>query len=321
MNKKHSISPRYKALQLTCFVLGIFFLGSLNTTAVIQHSVYQAFRAVPEEHHASLTDSSDLQLRNVHHCSLDRKPVNILLIGQDRQEGELRARSDCMILCTFRPGNHTLTMTSFLRDLYVEIPGYSKNRLNAAYAFGGTSLLQQTFQQNFGISPDGCVEVDFAQFPALIDLFGGVTISLRADEAGSINCEVPGSTLREGSQILNGQQALAYTRIRDLDSDGDFSRTDRQRKILIALFSCCRNASMTELVQLFKKAAPMLSTDIKQSRLLSLIGDFSPLMSRMEIVAQRIPVDGTYSHRIIDGMAVLVSDMEANRSFLKSTLE
>ena len=88
--------------------------------------------------------------------------VNILLVGQDRLEGEGRTRSDSMILCTFNKRTRELTLTSFLRDLYVQIPGYGGNRINAAYAYGGMELLEQTLEQNFGVQVDGIVEVDFS---------------------------------------------------------------------------------------------------------------------------------------------------------------
>ena len=70
--------------------------------------------------------------------------VNILLIGQDRREGEETARSDSMILCTYHRKTGNVTMTSFLRDLYVPIPGHHNNRINAAYSEGGAALLDRT---------------------------------------------------------------------------------------------------------------------------------------------------------------------------------
>ena len=109
--------------------------------------------------------------------------INILLIGQDRRPGEGRARSDAMVLYTFNLKNGTLTMTSFLRDLYVKIPGYKDNRMNAAYALGGMRLLDDTLEQNFGVVVDGNVEVDFAKFETIINMLGGVDIKLTSAEA------------------------------------------------------------------------------------------------------------------------------------------
>ena len=87
---------------------------------------------------------------------------SILLIGQDKREGESRQRSDSMILATLDKDQGTVSLTSFMRDLYVAIPGYSTTRINAAYAYGGMDLLDQTLEENFGVKIDGNVEVDFS---------------------------------------------------------------------------------------------------------------------------------------------------------------
>ena len=107
------------------------------------------------------------------HKGEETQSINILLVGQDKREGEQGNRSDSMILCTFNPGAGKLYMTSFLRDLYVPIPGHGRNRINAAYAFGGIKLLQRTLEENFDLEIDGCVEVDFGQFAEIIDALGG----------------------------------------------------------------------------------------------------------------------------------------------------
>ena len=90
---------------------------------------------------------------------------SILLIGQDKREGQSRQRSDSMILATLDKDQKTISLTSFMRDLYVAIPGYSSTRINAAYAYGGMDLLDETLTQNFGVEIDGNVEVDFEVFP------------------------------------------------------------------------------------------------------------------------------------------------------------
>ena len=86
--------------------------------------------------------------------------INIMLIGQDRRPGEGRTRSDVMILCTINKQTQEITMTSFMRDMYVAIPGYSDNKMNAAYALGGMTTLEACLEKNFGIHVDGNVEVD-----------------------------------------------------------------------------------------------------------------------------------------------------------------
>ena len=245
--------------------------------------------------------------------------VNILLIGQDRREGEETARSDSMILCTYHRKTGNVTMTSFLRDLYVPIPGHHSNRINAAYSEGGAALLDRTLRENFDLHIDGNVEVDFSQFSQIIDLLGGVQLELREDEAAEINKET-GSGLSAGVQVLNGEQALTYARIRKLDADGDFSRTSRQRKLMNALLGSYRNIKWKDLLPLIDELLPLISTDMNYGRLVLLAMEILPKLSDALITSQRIPADGTFTDEKIDGMAVLSADLEANRQLLRETL-
>ena len=245
--------------------------------------------------------------------------VNILLIGQDRREGEETARSDSMILCTYHRKTGNVTMTSFLRDLYVPIPGHHNNRINAAYSEGGAALLDRTLRENFDLHIDGNVEVDFSQFSQIIDLLGGVQLELREDEAAEINKET-GSGLSAGVQVLNGEQALTYARIRKLDADGDFSRTSRQRKLMNALLGSYRNIKWKDLLPLIDELLPLISTDMNYGRLVLLAMEILPKLSDAQITSQRIPADGTFTDEKIDGMWVLSADPEANRQLLRETL-
>ena len=242
--------------------------------------------------------------------------INILLVGQDRRDEKTPARADTIILCSFHPESKSVILTSFLRDLYVQIPGIGGNRLNAAYAWGGMELLKQTLLENLNIQIDGCIDVDFSQFAGIIDILGGVSLELRQDEADAINTSVEG-TLREGFQVLNGQQALAYSRIRKLDTDGDFSRTERQRKLLTSLLDSYRDAGFLKILSAIADALPLISTDLSSKEVLQLAAKLFPLMDAPSIISQRIPADGTYTYSTIRGMEVLTADLEeSHRQFL-----
>ena len=191
--------------------------------------------------------------------------INILLIGQDRREEDTAARADSIILCSFSPEDGRVIITSFPRDLYVSIPGHKSNRLNAAYAFGGMALLRSTMEENLDLRLDGCIEADFSRFPQIINALGGVSITLRPDEAEAINAAT-GSALTEGTHLLTGDQALVYSRIRNLDSDGDLSRTARQRKLITSLLSSYRNADFLTILSAVLDMLPMISTDAASDR-------------------------------------------------------
>ena len=246
--------------------------------------------------------------------------VNILLIGQDAREGEGRARSDSMILVTFNTKNKTITMTSFLRDMYVQIPGYTDNKLNAAYPAGGMELLNKTLEVNFGIRVDGNVEVNFSYFAKVIDLLGGVDLELREDEAAYINNATGVRALGAGVMHLNGEQALVYSRIRSLDNDADFSRTNRQRKVIQALIEKFRNTKLPTLLKLLDDLLPMITTDMSNSEIISYATELFPMLQECTIVSQRVPADGTYQLATIRGMSCILADMDAARKLLQDTM-
>lgn len=325
-NQRDSLSRR--AMKLLCKLLGVILVVMLAATFAFQHLLNQLnyVDPGPADENSALSVFSAVDLGTLSSGSQEDRIggagsgiINILLIGQDRREGEAQARSDSMILCTFNKETKQLTMTSFLRDLYVQIPGHHDNRINAAYSEGGMQLLNATLEQNFGLQIDGNVEVDFTQFSGIVDLLGGVEIELRQDEADVINKET-GSALTAGVQILNGTQALTYSRIRNLDSDGDFSRTNRQRKVMSALLEAYRDIRLSDVVPMLTQLLPMITTDMNHGQILMCALEVLPYLSGAEIVSQRIPADGTYSDQTIDGMSVLVADMDAARQMLKSTL-
>lgn len=247
--------------------------------------------------------------------------INILLIGQDSRSSTGRSLSDVMILVTVDKNAKTITMTSIMRDLYVQIPEYGNSKLNHTYGWGGFDLLNRTLEENFGIQVDGNLEVNFQRFAKLIDLLGGVDLELRSDEAAFINKGVGYNGLGSGMQHLNGDQALVYSRIRSLDGDADFSRTARQRKVLASLFEKFRNSDVETLMQLLEEALPMLTTDMSQTELLELAADVLPILPDCTLVSQRVPEDGAYVCATIKGMSVIKADMDAARELLKETME
>ena len=310
-------------MKLLCTFLGIVLLIMLGTTMVFRQYLekinYTKFQDPENSGILAVFSAMDLSASSDRIGGPGSDLLNILLVGQDAREGEEQARSDSMILCTYNKSTQELTMTSFLRDLYVPIPGHGSNRINAAYAFGGTSLLKKTIDQNFAVAIDGCIEVDFTHFAEIIDQLGGVQIELRQDEANVINQQA-GSSLTEGIQQLDGFQALTYSRIRNLDPDGDVSRTNRQRKLINAVVDSLRSVSLREMTPLIGKILPMLTTDLNRGQLFLYALDILPHLSDMQIRNQKIPADGTFSDKTIDGMSVLVADMDVQRQHLHNTL-
>lgn len=266
-------------------------------------------------HGAPVLDPEDVIWEKPGYTEPEEDPddiLNFMLIGQDRREGEKRARSDTMILLSVNKTDGTICLVSFMRDLYVQIPGYSDNRLNAAYAFGGMPLLDATIEENFGIEIDGNIEVDFSGFTDIINLLGGVDLYLSAGEAEYLGFE------GEGSYHLDGEQALTYARIRSLDSD--FARTSRQRNVLSALFTAFKSTSLTNAIGFINSAFPLVTTDLSNAEMIAYATELLPMMSGCTLETGRIPVDDGYYNAVIRGMMVLVPDLSVNREALQEFL-
>lgn len=347
MSKKKTNASGGKRVALTvlCVVLGLllvvmlggtvyaeYLLGKLNyvdsseTLPTLSEEEIQAIveetEALDPEFTGPVLSDEDVDFGEGPNVQIggeeDDAIVNILLIGQDTRTG-VRSRSDSMILCTFNTSKNTLTMTSFMRDLYVQIPGYQNNRINAAYAYGGMPLLNETLEENFGIHVDGNVEVDFEQFSDIIDLLGGVEMELSSGEAYWINKHVSGANVKEGVNVLNGAEALTHARNRN-NIDGDFSRTNRQRQLLSALVNEYKNSSLTEMVGMLDDVLPMVTTDMTKKQITNYVMDLFPMLASCEIITQHIPVDGGYQNAVIGGAQVLVPDMEKNIEALIDSL-
>lgn len=244
--------------------------------------------------------------------------VNILLVGQDRRPGESRQRSDAMILVTINKRNRTITFTSFMRDLYVDIPGYKYNKLNAAYQRGGFSMLCQTLKTNFGVVVDGCIEVDFNGFISIVDQVGGIDIELSGAEAKDLN-ESYGFSLKKGMNHMDGATALAYARNRNIGND--FGRTERQRKVLTAIFRASKDLSLPQMQQFLESVMPLISTTMTSKEITNYLVTLFPVLSGATIQNLRIPADNTYTDAMIKGIgSSLVPDLEANRQLLQQTL-
>lgn len=238
------------------------------------------------------------------------KDLGCLLVGQDRRPGQGRQRSDSMILCSYNPENNQLSMISFLRDLYVQIPGYSDNRLNSAYVFGGFPLLKETLYLNFGVTVDGCFEVDFNGFTGVIDTIGGVDISLSEAEAAIV-----GGGATAGMNHLNGEQALTYARIRYIDSD--FNRTARQRNVINSAIGKLRNCSVKQLMSLLDTVLPLITTDMSNMDITSLALRYAPSLPSIQVSSHYVPGEGCYQYAKIRGMSVLVPDLKKVRTALR----
>lgn len=207
------------------------------------------------------------------------KIKNIILFGVDSEEGNDSGRSDAMLLLTIDPIHNKIKVTSFMRDCRVFIPSYNyKDKLTHAYAYGGPELAIRTLNENFGLNIDDFVTVDFSTLPKVIDLIGGVDIDVTEDDLETTNNVITSSNYElkkdvqlinnAGIQTLTGGQVLAYARNRSSNS-GDFDRTERQRKVLDALFKSALSTSITKYPSILNTIMPYITTSMSTKDILS----------------------------------------------------
>ena len=253
--------------------------------------------------------------------------INIMLVGQDTRNKGYRGLSDTMILISVNPANNKLAITSFMRDTYIDIVGISgnglyKDRLNTAYCTGGIKQLSDTLAYNFGVEIDNFVEVDFDAFKAIVDALGGIDIQLTDAEYKHMKYELRQDVV-EGMNHLDGDQALAYARIRKIDSD--FSRTERQRTVINEIFKKVKQCSIKEILNLAETFLPMVTTDMSNTDITKYIIQLVPLLKDLEVQTLRIPVDGTWAGRNVGTeeapkYVIECHDTKANRDALKALI-
>lgn len=234
----------------------------------------------------------------------DENITNIMLVGQNYREDEQNKLSDTMILCSINRQKKTLTMVSFLRDMFVPLPAYAghgpgANRINVCYALGSTwkrsslggmEMLAKCVEQNFGIPIDHTIEISFDTFVTMIDTLGGVEVDVTPEEAQYVTNKVGYvEEMKPGRQVLNGLEALAFARIRAID--GDVQRTARQRQVITSLIDKCRDMSLMEMYQMACDVMPMILTDMTNEEITNYIFEFLPMVKDIEIRSMTCPVD------------------------------
>ena len=228
-----------------------------------------------------------------------KEVVNIMLVGQDARPGEPPQRSDCMILMTFNKKTGQIFLTSFLRDQLVQVPGYGTTKLCHAYAYGGMTLLNQTLKNHYGIEVDGNVTFNFEGFAEIIDMLGGVEITLTEKEADALNQLESKQEwgLEAGTQRLTGYQALRYARLRHIDSD--FKRTERQRKVITSVIAAYKNCSLNEMLNILDATMPLITTNITKKEIYSYATYLFPMIAGAKVENQQMPASGTFTAGLV----------------------
>ncbi len=258
--KKYLISNKGGFLK----VLGIFLLIILILLGLALSAGY----AILTDKLSSM-DYVEIDESSIHvNSGVDEKLKdyrNIVLLGVDSQDGSFsNTRSDCIIIVSINKKTNDVNLTSVYRDTYVQIDGHGLDKITHAYAYGGPELAMSTLNKNLDLNITEFVTVNFETVKTVVDSIGGVTIKVTDAEATQISGLSSG-----GTYTLNGEHALAYSRIRKIDSD--YQRTERMRTVIEAVFDKVKTLGVSELSNFVDTILPLISTNLSSNEIISMI--------------------------------------------------
>lgn len=256
------------------------------------------------------------------------KVDNILLIGRDSSKPKGPARSDAMIILTVDNLNKSLKLTSLARDTLVNISGRGYEKLNHAYAYGGEELLIETINNNFNLDISDYAVVDFMSFIEVIDTLDGVEVDVKEHEINHLNKFIKACygfnnsnqgnikyIENKGINNLNGYQALAYARIRKIDTI--YKRDERQRAILTSIANKLSNTSITKYPKLVKSVLNYVDVNISFDKIMRLALSSHELASydikQLEFPLEDYREEGRLNQ---DGMYVVKWNVDKNLEVL-----
>ena len=214
--------------------------------------------------------------------------LTILLMGLDRRTGEnFISRTDTMMLVSIDPKDNDISLMSIPRDLYVDIPGYSRQRINTAFFLGGlygdegersgAELAMETIEGSIGVQIDHYVLVDFDTVMQIVDTFGGVTIDVPKEIIDNLypdmNYGYDPLYIPEGEQVMDGELTLKYMRTRH--GSTDFDRSQRQQQVMVAFRDQVLASGVTGIARriptVYQTVKDGIFTDMSLDELTSLI--------------------------------------------------
>ena len=243
--------------------LGIFFIIILIILGLLLGAGY-AFLAnkLSSMDYMEIDESSIAVNSGVEEYLKDYR--NIALFGVDSRDNSFsNTRSDCIIIVSINKKANDVKLTSVYRDTYVNIEGHGLDKITHAYAYGGPELAMSTLNENLDLNITEFVTVNFETVKTVVDEVGGITLKITDAEAKQIGLN------GGGTYTLDGDEALAYSRIRKIDSD--YQRTERMRTVIEAVFDKVKTMDVNELSNFADTILPLVSTNISSNQIIGMI--------------------------------------------------
>ncbi|QUF64918.1 LCP family protein [Bacillus atrophaeus] len=284
-------------------ILVLFVLALLVVVGLGGYKLYKTISAADDSYDAlSRGDKSDLRSEVV---DMKKKPFSILFMGiEDYSTKGEKGRSDSLIVVTLDPKKKTMKMLSIPRDTRVQLHGDTtgnKTKINAAYSKGGKEETVETVEDFLQIPIDKYVTVDFDGFKDVINEVGGIDVDVPFDFNEKSDVDKSKKIyFTKGKMHLDGEEALAYARMRKQDKRGDFGRNDRQKQILNAIIDQMSKASnIAKIDKIAQTASKNVETNIRITEGLALQQIYSGFSSKntetLKITGSDLYLGGTTS--------------------------
>ena len=237
---------------------------------------------------------------------LETGTLNYVLLGSDSRDpgNEGNGRSDTIMVVHLNAKRNRAYITSFPRDMYVNIPGYGKNKINAAFAFGGAPLAVRTLESVSGVRMDHVVLVDFEGFIKLTDDLHGVTVTNKTAFSSH------GFNYPQGKITISGEEALWFVRERHQLPGGDLDRAENQRNVIKAMVEKGLSAQVVSdpatFINFVSNVAKHMTVDNELSDSEILRTAHSLRLTGMKIELLQAPISGFGTTR--DGQSIDVVD-------------
>lgn len=275
---------RRRARKIVLLPVSLLLLLALTVVAVSLYNAFHSLQRAAEQMYQPLPNTAasrplreSLPETNTASNIAEVRPITILFLGIDQWEGE-KGRTDTLLLAAVHPGKKRTLLLSIPRDTQAELAGSGRwDKINHAYAYGGTEMTLHTVHSFLGIPLDYYVSVNMDGFEQIIDALGGVEVH------NQTAYQYWGYQFPEGIIQLDGERALAYARMRYFDPAGDLGRNRRQQQVIKGLLDKLKKPTLiTNYDHLLSQIGEHVKTNIRFAEWQELIISYRPAAEHVE---------------------------------------
>lgn len=276
-----------RRMKVTLLVFLLFILGIGGLYA---YDIISSVKKAGEEIYEEISNEDIVDKERISKIKVTKDSFNILLLGLEGQDGG--ARSDVLMLLTVSPATKEIYMLSIPRDTKTYVPSYGyETKINHAYGKGGIESTLETVSRLLDVPIDYYVSTNFQGFEDIVDTLGGITVDVPFTFKAQLTGSLRWKTFQKGPMELNGNEALAYVRMRYSDPEGDLGRNKRQQQVIKAIVNKAVSiGGLTKIDNLIDDLAKNVKTNIPPSKHASFINLYTKIKDG-EI--KTLTIDGT----------------------------